>query len=535
MKEKLEKSRDPSEREELRQKMATLDVFIQQSVSTRNATLNVIVQLYIKGDSKEEVNEYVKDVRDRLGGNALGVSIHCINLIQESLFRKNSALFIDHGLRTETEYNDGHPMSSVSVAGLWPWIFDTIEDPYGSLLGTEVTTHGKVIFDQFYYINSPQGAKQMNRSNGNMIVVGQSGSGKTTLMNIVLHNHIINHRKIIWIDPENKNRILCEFIGGDYIALGRDNHIINIFDLKPIDTDDEKIDLDKMYDIKASIENVISDVKITFRLLWPSLSENAMSMISEIVVDTYKSVGITEGSFKHLKSSNFPTFTNFSAVLKEKIEQRSKDMSVFGEEVKALKELEMRMRDVTGYGNSEGAYGRYFNGHTTIKSDTLDSAGMIAIGTKHLFNIEPNLKIALLRMVFQYCWSLCLGHTDDHTVFVNDEQHMFIKEPELATVLEIFQRRARKYNTVTLYGTQEVADYNTGDSDTGKAIFNKAAYKFYMALNKNAVDDLANLTKLEESEQWRIINFLPHQGLLEAGNRHIALDVLATDQELKLM
>ena len=534
--EKYDKSSSPTEKEALHQKKEVLKVFIEESVRTGNSTLNVIVQLYVKGDTIEELNEHVKEVKERLGDSTMGIQLSNISFIQESLYRKNSAIFIKHGLRTETDFLNGHPMSSISVAGLWPWIFDTLEDPYGSLLGKEITSQGKVIFDQFFYLNAPEDAKLMDRKNGNMIVVGQSGSGKTTTMLIIIMNHIINHRKIVWIDPENKNKQLCDYVGGNYISLGRDNQIINIFDLKPIDTDDDSINEEAMYDISDAISNVINDIKVTFRILWPNLSENAMSMISEIVVDTYASVGITEGSFRHLTAEQFPTFTNFSAVLKDKIESRSREMDLFGEEVKALKELEMRMRDITGYGNSQGAYGRYFNGTTTIKSSTLDETGMIAIGTKHLFNVEPTVKVALLRMVFQYCWSLCLGHSREETVFVNDEQHMFISNPELANILAVFQRRARKYHTVTLYGTQEVADYN-GEftKDAGNAIFTNATYKFYMTLEKKGVIDLAAITAIDEGEQRKIMNFLPHQGLLVAGNRHISIDVLATKQELQLM
>ena len=44
-------------------------------------------------------------------------------------------------------------MTTASVAGLWPWIFDTLEDPEGTLIGRELTSGGKIIFDQFYYMH----------------------------------------------------------------------------------------------------------------------------------------------------------------------------------------------------------------------------------------------------------------------------------------------------------------------------------------------------------------------------------------------
>lgn len=88
------------------------------------------------------------------------------------------------------------------------------------------------------------------RTSGNMIVVGRTGMGKTVLMNLLVFNHIINHRKIIWIDPENKNYALTRYIGGSYISFGNSDKIINIFDLKPISSDDENMPKEEMYNTK---------------------------------------------------------------------------------------------------------------------------------------------------------------------------------------------------------------------------------------------------------------------------------------------
>ena len=106
---------------------------------------------------------------------------------------------------------------------------------------------------------------------------------------------------------------------------------------------------------------------------------------------------------------------------------------------------------------------------------------------------------------------------------------MFISEPELANLLAIFQRRARKYNTVTLGGTQEVAEYtNPIIITSGKAIFNNATYGLYMGLTKDGVDDLSKLISLSESEKAMLEQFDPYQGMLIVGKKHMPIEVLAT-------
>ena len=535
----LKKTKDPTTVEKINLRITVLDYYIAESVKTNSATINVICQLYIKADTKEELKDKVKTIRGIFGTGSQGIALRNISLIQQSLYKKNSAIFIKDGLRKEIDYANGRLMSSESVAGLWPWIFDTLEDRQGTLIGRELTTGGKVIFDQFAYINDPDLSRIMNRPSGNMIVIGRTGMGKTTLMNILIHGHVLNHRKIIWIDPENKNEKLCHFLGGNYISIGFDNNIINIFDLKPISTDSENRETrETMYSNKMAIFNVVEDIKITFKLLFPSISESALSMINEIVIKTYESVGINiEGTFEHLGVGNYPTFTNFTAVLKDEIEKRIKSNkeNQYESEIVALKEIEMKMRQITGFNGVEGEYGRYFNGTTTISKKSLDDTGMIAIGTKHLFSVTNQLKNALLRLVFNYAWSLCLGHSEEQTVFVNDEQHMFISEPELANILAIFQRRARKYNTVTLGGTQEVAEYtNPIIITSGKAIFNNATYGLYMGLTKDGVDDLSKLISLSESEKAMLEQFDPYQGMLIVGKKHMPIEVLATPDEIAL-
>lgn len=537
--EKLSKSTDPSEIEELSQRREALDEFIQENVRMKSSTINCICQLYIKANTREELNEYVKEVKNTFGSSAVGISLRCISLLQQGLFRKNTPLFINHGLRKEPDYLNGQPMSSQTVAGLWPWIFDTLDDPQGTLIAREMTSGGKIIFDQFFYRNNPALAKEMNRPNGNMVIIGRSGTGKTTTMNLLIHGHIINHRKIVWLDPENKNETLCRYVHGNYVALGLDGNIINIFDLKPLSTDsDQKESKEIKYSNNAAIMQVIEEIKITFSLLWPNISDDAMAMIGEIVVRTYESVGIsTEGTFEHMSVENYPTFTNFTATIKRMIEDMKRSGSKEHErELQALKELEMRMRSITGSNGVEGEYGKYFDGTTTIASDSLESTGMIAIGTKHLFNVTPNLKNALLRMVFNYAWSLCLGHEEMPTVFVNDEQHMFIEEPSLASILAVFQRRARKYNTVTLSGTQEVVEYtNPQILKDGKAIFNNACYQVYMNLTKDAITDLGKLISLSDGEMETLEQLRPWQGIFVCGNKRIPVEFLATERELSLM
>ncbi len=536
-KDKYKNSKDDVEKQTLYNEIMSLENYINMLVGSHRSTLNVSTQAYVTNVSKSELEKKVQDIKNDFSKGSTAITLRNIKYIQEGLYKNNSPLFIKPGLRKEVAYSNGQIMSSLSCAGLWPFIYNTLEDPEGKLIGRELTNGGKIIFNQFLYKNYKELAQIQGRPNGNMIVVGRSGMGKTTIMVLLLIDHIIHHRYIIWIDPENKNRNLCNAIGGNYIEIGIGGQLINIFDLKPITTEENEIEAkDIMYDTQTAIFNVVEEIKTTFETLWPKISENELAMIGEITVETYKSVGI-DGyeSFEHYSPEDYPTFTNFTATIKQKIEMYSKEAEIYKLEISALKKLELKMRQITGYADVPGEWGRYFNGITTIKKETLEKTRMIAIGTKHLFHAHPRLKNALLRQIFKFSESMCLDENEESVLCI-DEEHMFISEEILADVLGTLQRRVRKYNTVTLTGTQQVIDYASPKILThGKAIFDNAIYQFYMNLTKDGVTDLSKLVTLTDEEKLRLQSLSPHTGLFFCGQKRIPLEVLATDAELSLM
>ena len=74
---------------------------------------------------------------------------------------------------------------------------------------------------------------------------------------------------------------------GSYFNMGTKNARINIFDLKPISCDeDEEVD---MYDTELAIYNVVEDIKIVLKYLYPTIKDETLSVIGGVAVETYKS------------------------------------------------------------------------------------------------------------------------------------------------------------------------------------------------------------------------------------------------------
>lgn len=413
------------------------------------------------------------------------------------------------------------------------FFYDSIDDKYGTFIGVEANTGGKIIFDQFAYLNDTENAKAQGRTAGNMLVIGKTGMGKTVFMTLLICSHIINHRKVIWLDPENKNRELTRKLEGNYIEVGLNKNVINIFDLQPVSTDaDEKESEEVMYDTKIAIKNVVEDMIIMFKTLWPNITEDEINVLDEITEKTYRVVGIdgTE-SFRYLKPEDYPTFTTFSVVIDQMLEEYENSSLKNKKVIEALLNLQMKMRSLVGTAGIEGHLSRYFNGTTNINMDSLDTIGLVSFGTKHLMNTPKHIRNALLRIIFKYAWSNCLS-TDEQTVFVTDEDHTYIQNEPIAALKAQFQRRARKYNTVTISGTQEVKDYNNDRIQVhGAAIFNNATYRVYFNMELDGIFELGKLVHLTDQEMDTIRFLLPHYCLFENGNRKIPVHILMSDKE----
>ena len=352
--------------------------------------------------------------------------------MQEMLLKKMCPLFIENKIPQVIEDNIGIPLPSDGVSGLYPYVFETLKDPKGFLFGRELQNKGLILFDQFYYMNNKIESQITQRINGNAILLGKSGAGKTTAMMLMIRALIRRKIRFVWVDPENKNALLTKIYGGTFIKWGSRGHCINIFDLKPISTEEDESD-DNMWDTELSIFSVIEDLNQILSFLFEDITEDILAITGEIAIEAYKKVGIEKDengeykSFKNLTSTDMPTFENFNDCLLESIEQIKHDPT---EEykLKLLNELKVKMQRILN------EWSIYFVGHTTIKSD---GSNIIAFGTKVLFDSSQNLRNALNHIMYKYAWSLCLDDSQK-TAFVLDEAHTDILQGTTAKLLEQF-------------------------------------------------------------------------------------------------
>ena len=414
------------------------------------------------------------------------------------------------------EQRIGTPIPSVTIAAMYPFIFDSIKDPgLSTLLGVDFSG-GVILFNQFLY----KIRKENNRNNANMIILGTSGSGKSTAAKLMLRSHIRNGCQIVVIDPEDEFREITNAFGGDTIDIGKggDFGLINPLEII-VDTDEEEIKQGLGYTV---LTRTLQFLKAFMKYYDPSITEDVLTMFSEIVQDTYKRFGIDFNTdFSQYTSSDFPTFSDVYATIKGKL----MSMTEVTQERDIMERLELKVRPIV----NELKF--YFDGHTTISKDS----DYMVFNIKELMNSDSNIKNALFFNVLKYAWGLCLDYNVD-TVLMVDEAHVLLGEGNVlgADFLAQVQRRARKYNTGTIIITQQPSDFsNPAVITQGKAIFDNSSYYLVMGLKKQAVEDLSLLIDLNDNEKEGIKRYSQGEALFVCGNKRMQINVIVTKAELE--
>lgn len=511
LKVKYQDEKDKTNQERIRQDMDSLEYFIGMLASSQARIFDFQMHVMITADSKEELELKKVNVKNYM--TAMELKAIPLRFEQEKVLKSILPIFP----KQDIEERIGTPIPSVTIAAMYPFIFDSIKDPgLSTLLGVDFSG-GVILFNQFLF----QIKKENNRNNANLIILGTSGSGKSTTAKLMLRTHIRNSYKLVAIDPEGELEDMSKLYGGNFVDLGKggDFGMVNPLEIV-IDADEEEIAQGLGYTV---LTKALQFLKAFMKYYDPSVEEDVLTLFSEVVQDTYKRFGIDFSSdFSKFTSKDYPTFTDVYATIKGRMSQYMDKTH----ESDIMERLELKIRPLT----KELKY--YFDGHTTI---TNTDNNIIIFNIKEVMNTDVNIRNALFFNILKYAWGLCLDKSVN-TVLSVDEAHVLLSGSNTlgAEFLAQVQRRARKYNTGTIIITQQPSDFTDPMVITqGKAIFDNASYYIVMGLKKQAVEDLSRLIDLNDNEKESIKRYGQGEALFVCGNRRMRINVVATEAELE--
>ncbi len=509
LKQRYQDENDKTIQERMRQDYESLEYFIQMLASNNSAIFDFQMHIMLTANTQDELANKKMQMKNYL--ESMELKAIPLRFEQEKVLKSIVPIFP----KQEIESRIGVPIPSPTIAAMYPFIFDSVKDAgLATLLGVDFSG-GVILFNQFLY----QIKKEHNRNNANMIILGTSGSGKSTAAKILLRANVRNNHQIVCIDPEGELGDMVRIYNGDFIDLGKGGEYGMINPLEVVvDSDEDELESGAGYSV---LTRTLQTLKAFMKYYAPDIQDDVLTLFSEVVQETYMRFGINyQSDFTKFTSDDYPTLND----VYETIKGRLLSMNDRTHEKDIMERLELKVRPLV----KELKY--YFSGHTTIKAQSK----FIAFNIREVMNADANVRNALFFNILKYAWSLTLDRSVN-TVLMVDEAHVLLGSNNTlgADFLAQIQRRSRKYNTGTIIITQQPSDFSDPAVITqGKAIFDNASYYLVMGLKKQAVEDLAQLIDLNESEQDSIKRYSQGEALFVCGSRRMRINVIATDDEL---
>ncbi|MFI3326859.1 MAG: ATP-binding protein [Clostridia bacterium] len=402
-----------------------------------------------------------------------------------------------------------------SVANLFPFNYSGKTDSNGFYLGRDKFGSNIIVdFDK----------RDDDKTNSNILILGNSGQGKSYLLKLIVCNFLENGKNVITLDPEDEMQEICENFGGSFIDLMAGNYLINPLEVKIWSNEQEEYDEDvpNAFTQKARLSQHISFLKDFFRS-YKDFDDKHIDVIEILLSKLYEKFNITDSSnFRRIKTIDYPILSDLYELLENEFKEYDEsEYQLFTKEI--LQEILLGLHSMC-----KGAESKFFNGHTNVVSDRF-----IVFGVKGLLQASKNVKNAMLFNVLSYMSDKLL--TEGNTVATIDELYLFLTNMVAIEYIRNFMKRVRKKESAVILASQNLDDFAIqGISEFTKPLFSIPTHQFLF--NAGTIDKAfyTETLQLEESE-FNLIKF-PQRGtcLFKCGNERYNLMVHAPKYKEKL-
>ncbi len=396
------------------------------------------------------------------------------------LFQQKDAFLTTLSLHLDNLKANYH-LSSSTASSFFPFISSELNDEAGIFLGINLQNSSLVILDRFKY------------ENPHMTILARSGAGKSYTTKLEVMRNLMMGTDVFIIDPENEYQSIAELYNGSFISISlRGENNFNPFDLPPV------LPNENPYDVyKEHISDLISLYQL---LIGTKLSSEELAILDQAINQTYQ-------AFNILPDKDFSEIERFPI----------------------LNDLESILNSLTGgsslasklYPYTQGNFSGFLNKPTNIELDRR----LIVFGFKDLPEI---LKPIGMFVVLSFILNRVRREIKRRLVVI-DEAWWIMKQETGASFLFNAVKRGRKYKLALTTITQDVEDFL--NSPYGRPIITNSASVFLMKQSPATIDLCGQVFALSEGEKRFLLQAERGEGLLIAGNKKIALYVLASYAE----
>jgi hypothetical protein len=147
-------------------------------------------------------------------------------------------------------------------------------------------------------------------------------------------------------------------------------------------------------------------------------------------------------------------------------------------------------------------------------------------------DLEDSLRPIAMYIILNYIWNRVRSSLKKRILTI-DEAWTMMQHEDSAKFLFGLVKRARKYYLGVTTITQDVEDFVK--SPYGKAIVSNSSMQLLLKQSPSVIDGLQKVFNLTEGEKYMLLNSGVGQGLFFAGLQHVAIQIIASYTEDKIV
>ena len=424
---------------------------------------------------KEELDRSTEDIHNIFGSKLIH-SKHVLFQAEQG-FNSTSPLGID-------ELVISFNMNSSPIAASFHFISSELTSDDGILYGINRHNNSLVLFDRF------------SLQNANMVVFATSGAGKSYAVKLEILRSLMLGVDVIVIDPEMEYAHLTEAVNGTYVNISLASESkVNPFDLpRPVGQ-------------QVSTEDVIRSAVITLkgllRIMLGNLTSTEDSLLDRALLETYAKKDITITS--DLSTVEPPVMQDLVDVLSG---------------MEGADNLVIRLKKYT-----EGTFAGLFNAPTNVNTNNQ----LVIFSVRDL---EDELRPMAIYTLVNYIWNIVRSERKKRLLMI-DEAWWLMMHEDSAKFMYALVKRCRKYYLGVTTITQDVNDFLR--SPYGQAIVNNSAMQLLLKQSPSAIGTIQKTFMLTEGEKYLLLDSPVGQGIFFAGNKHVAIQIVASYTEDQLV
>lgn len=402
-----------------------------------------------------------------------------------------------------------------SVANLYHFNFSGKSDNQGLYIGRD--KYGTNIVVDFEH-------RAEDKTNSNILILGNSGMGKSFLAKLLLTNIRESGKRVICLDPEAEYRDLCDALGGTYIDFMSGNYIINPLEPKAWTDAEEKPDDDapEAFRKTTRLSQHIAFLKDFFRS-YKDFTDGQIDTIEILLTKLYEVFGINDDTdYSKLRPQDYPVMGDLYKLCTYAYENYdASKKNLFTEEM--LQSICLGLHSMC-----TGSESSYFNGYTNIKDDSF-----MVFGVKGLMDTNKRLKDTLLFNILSYMSNQLLG--EGNTAASIDELYLFLTNMTAIEYIRNSMKRVRKKNSSVILASQNIEDFLIpAIREFTKPLFSIPTHQFLFCPGQINPKEYMDALQVEESE-FELIK-RPANGvcLYRCGNERYLLQVIAPEYKSAL-